>query len=184
MKRLITVTPHGFCAGVVRAVEIVERMLAEKGAPVYVRKEIVHNKYVVDDFEARGVCFVDDLKRVPHGDTVTFSAHGVSPAVRSEAVRRNLTTVDATCPLVTKVHQEVLRHVKNGYSVVLIGHAGHDEVLGTMGEAPNHISLVTDVTDVAELKIPVFAVGRREVDHQALVGSDAPIPELEVAVVG
>ena len=121
---------------------------------MYVRKEIVHNKAVVDDFRSRGVVFVDELDEVPDGQTVVFSAHGIAPAVREEADGRGLRSIDATCPLVTKVHHEVVRHVDEGHQMVLIGHAGHDEVLGTMGEAPGQITLVTGVEDVARLEFP------------------------------
>ncbi len=150
-KRLLTVNPRGFCAGVERAIEVVDRLLDTHGAPLYVRKEIVHNKAVVENFRARGVVFVDELEEVPDDQTVVFSAHGIAPAVRSEAQQRGLHAVDATCPLVTKVHQEVVIHVDEGHQMVLIGHAGHDEVLGTMGEAPGRITLVTNVSDVADL---------------------------------
>ncbi len=150
-KRLLIVNPRGFCAGVERAIEVVDRLLDTHGAPLYVRKEIVHNKAVVEDFKSRGVVFVEELAEVPDDQTVVFSAHGIAPAVRSEARERGLRAVDATCPLVTKVHQEVVTHVEDGHDMVLIGHAGHDEVLGTMGEAPGRIILVTSVADVANL---------------------------------
>ncbi len=153
-KTVYIVNPRGFCAGVERAIEVVDRLLRQKGTPLYVRKEIVHNKAVVEDFRSRGVVFVDELDEVPDGQTVVFSAHGVSPEVRQEAVSRGLEAVDATCPLVTKVHQEVVRHVAQDHEMILIGHAGHDEVLGTMGEAPDRITLVTSVEDVASLIIP------------------------------
>jgi len=152
-KILYTVNPRGFCAGVERAIEVVDSLLRQQGTPLYVRREIVHNKAVVEDFRSRGVVFVNELDEVPDGKTVVFSAHGVSPAVRKEANRRNLCPVDATCPLVTKVHNEVIRHVDEDHEMILIGHAGHDEVLGTMGEAPGRISLVTSVEDVARLSI-------------------------------
>ncbi|MFN2370704.1 MAG: 4-hydroxy-3-methylbut-2-enyl diphosphate reductase, partial [Candidatus Krumholzibacteriia bacterium] len=150
-RTLLIVNPRGFCAGVDRAIEVVERLLASGGAPLYVRREIVHNRAVVEDFQARGVVFVQDLDEVPDGQTVVFSAHGIAPAVRDEAARRNLRAIDATCPLVTKVHHEVVRHVDRGREMVLIGHAGHDEVLGTMGEAPGRITLVETAQDVAAL---------------------------------
>ena len=153
-KKLYTVNPRGFCAGVERAIEVVDRLLRQQGTPLYVRKEIVHNKAVVDDFRSRGVIFVNELEEVPHGQTVVFSAHGVSPAVRLEAERRELSSVDATCPLVTKVHNEVIHHVEANHEMILIGHDGHDEVMGTMGEAPGRISLVTSMEDVAKLDIP------------------------------
>lgn len=153
-KTLLVVNPRGFCAGVERAIEVVDHLLERDGTPLYVRREIVHNKAVVEDFKSRGVVFVDELDDVPEGKTVVFSAHGVSPAVRDQALQRNLTAIDATCPLVTKVHHEVLRHVSRAHEMILIGHAGHDEVLGTMGEAPGKITLVTSVADVAALDIP------------------------------
>jgi 4-hydroxy-3-methylbut-2-enyl diphosphate reductase len=153
-KRLLVVNPRGFCAGVERAIEVVDRLLEQVGAPLYVRKEIVHNRSVVDDFRSRGVVFVDELDEVPDGQTVVFSAHGIAPAVREEAFRRGLRAIDATCPLVTKVHTEVVRHVGKGRQMILIGHEGHDEVLGTMGEAPGRITLVTSVDDVAGLEFP------------------------------
>jgi len=154
VKRLLIVNPRGFCAGVERAIEVVERLLTSQGAPMYVRREIVHNKAVVEDFRSRGVIFVDELEDVPDGQTVVFSAHGVAPEVRRDAAERSLRAIDATCPLVTKVHQEVVRHVDQGRQMVLIGHAGHDEVLGTMGEAPGRITLVTGVEDVERLDLP------------------------------
>ncbi|MFO7607861.1 MAG: 4-hydroxy-3-methylbut-2-enyl diphosphate reductase [Candidatus Krumholzibacteriia bacterium] len=150
-RTLLIVNPRGFCAGVDRAIEVVERLLASGGAPLYVRREIVHNRAVVEDFQARGVVFVEELDEVPDGQTVVFSAHGIAPAVRTEAARRGLRAIDATCPLVTKVHHEVVRHVDRGREMVLIGHAGHDEVLGTMGEAPGRITLVETAQDVAAL---------------------------------
>ena len=153
-KRLIIANPRGFCAGVERAIEVVDSMLATHGAPLFVRKEIVHNQAVVEDFRTRGVIFVDELDEVPNEATVVFSAHGIAPAVRQDAGNRNLRTIDATCPLVTKVHHEVVRHVKEGRHMLLIGHAGHDEVLGTMGEAPGRITLLTSVADVAGLDFP------------------------------
>lgn len=153
-KTLYTVNPRGFCAGVERAIEVVDRLLRKNGTPLYVRREIVHNRAVVEDFRSRGVVFVDELAEVPPGQTVVFSAHGVAPEVRRQAEERNLTPVDATCPLVTKVHHEVLRHISRDHEMILIGHAGHDEVLGTMGEAPGRISLVTNVQDVLNLVIP------------------------------
>jgi len=153
-KKLLIVNPRGFCAGVERAIEVVDRLLESHGAPLFVRKEIVHNKAVVEDFRTRGVVFVDELDEVPDGETVVFSAHGIAPAVRQEASERNLRAIDATCPLVTKVHHEVIRHVQENRHMILIGHAGHDEVLGTMGEAPGRITLVTGVADVAGLDFP------------------------------
>jgi len=148
------VSPRGFCAGVDRAIAIVDRMLELVDGPLYVRKEIVHNKAVVDDFASRGVVFVDELVEVPVGGTVVFSAHGVSPEVRNEAIARSLRVVDATCPLVTKVHRQVSNNAALGKHIVLIGHDGHDEVEGTMGEAPDNITLVTSEADVSTLRIP------------------------------
>jgi 4-hydroxy-3-methylbut-2-enyl diphosphate reductase len=150
-RTLLIVNPRGFCAGVERAIEVVDQLLRRNGAPLYVRREIVHNKAVVQDFQSRGVVFVEELDEVPEGETVVFSAHGIAPSVRAEAAARSLRAIDATCPLVTKVHHEVVRHVARQRPVVLIGHAGHDEVLGTMGEAPDSITLVTNVEDVASL---------------------------------
>ncbi len=147
VRRILLAAPRGFCAGVVRAVEIVDLALDCFDAPVYVRKEIVHNRHVVKDFEARGVRFVDELTEVPDGATVVFSAHGVSPAVRAAAVERGLKVIDATCPLVTKVHLEAIRFARLGYDILLVGHAGHEEVEGTMGEASGRIRLVSSVAD-------------------------------------
>lgn len=141
-KKVLLAAPRGYCAGVDRAVETVERALEKEGAPIYVRKEIVHNKFVVKTFEERGVIFVDETTQVPEGATVVFSAHGVSPAVREEARQLQLHTLDATCPLVTKVHQEVKRFARDGYQIILIGHEGHEEVEGTSGEAPEAVHLV------------------------------------------
>ncbi len=145
--------PRGFCAGVDRAIEIVERALKMFGAPIYVRHEVVHNKFVVDDLRAKGAVFVDELDQVPAGATVIFSAHGVSRSVREEATRRALRIFDATCPLVTKVHMEVARHRSNGTECILIGHAGHPEVEGTMGQADDGIYLVESVEDAARLRV-------------------------------
>ncbi|MCO5146288.1 MAG: 4-hydroxy-3-methylbut-2-enyl diphosphate reductase [Aquamicrobium sp.] len=150
--------PRGFCAGVDRAIEIVKRSLEQLGAPIYVRHEVVHNKFVVDDLKQRGAIFVEELDEVPDGATVIFSAHGVSQAVRAEADRRGLRVFDATCPLVTKVHVEVARHNRAGRDVVLIGHARHPEVEGTLGqwqggEGRGHIYLVQRIEDVSALKV-------------------------------
>jgi 4-hydroxy-3-methylbut-2-en-1-yl diphosphate reductase len=153
--KLIVASPRGFCAGVERAISIVNHMLEEIEGPLYVRKEIVHNKAVVDDFSERGVVFVEELDEVPKNSTVIFSAHGISPEVRDQAYQRGLTVVDATCPLVTKVHNQVVNKAAHGYQVILIGHRGHDEVVGTMGEAPDSITLVTHVDDVHNLDIPI-----------------------------
>jgi len=146
--------PRGYCAGVDRAVQTVERALELYGPPVYVRKEIVHNKHVVETLRARGAIFVDELTgEIPEGAITIFSAHGVSPAVHADAAERGLRTIDATCPLVTKVHREAIKFAEDGYRMILIGHAGHEEVEGTMGEAPDHITLVETVEDVDALEI-------------------------------
>jgi len=155
---IVLANPRGFCAGVDRAIEIVKRAIETLGAPIYVRHEVVHNRYVVDDLKQRGAIFVEELHEVPDGATVIFSAHGVSQAVRREAERRGLKVFDATCPLVTKVHFEVARHCRAGRDVVLIGHAGHPEVEGTMGQwnrenGSGRIYLVEDVEDVAALEV-------------------------------
>ncbi len=141
-KRVLLAEPRGYCAGVDRAVETVERALDKHGAPVYVRKEIVHNRHVVDTLSERGAVFVNETDEVPEGAIVVFSAHGVSPAVHRTAAERSLKTIDATCPLVTKVHQEAKRFARDDYDILLIGHEGHEEVEGTAGEAPEHIQLV------------------------------------------
>ena len=151
-RRVLLAGPRSFCAGVERAIEIVERVLEQRGSPVYVRKQIVHNTHVVRDLEQRGAIFVDELDEVPDGAPVVFSAHGVSPAVRQEAGRRELSVVDATCPLVAKVHKEALRFAADGYLVALIGHHGHEEVEGTLGEAPGSTVLVETPEDVATLR--------------------------------
>ncbi|SEE96677.1 4-hydroxy-3-methylbut-2-enyl diphosphate reductase [Ruania alba] len=141
-KRILLAAPRGYCAGVDRAVEAVEQALDHYGAPIYVRKEIVHNKFVVETLSKRGAIFVHETDEVPEGARVIFSAHGVSPAVHAQAAERNLDTIDATCPLVTKVHKEAVRFAKDEYDILLIGHDGHEEVEGTAGEAPEHIQLV------------------------------------------
>ena len=138
-KRVLLAEPRGYCAGVDRAVETVERALEKHGAPVYVRHEIVHNRYVVDTLQEAGAVFVEHTDEVPEGAIVVFSAHGVAPTVHSAAAARNLQTIDATCPLVTKVHNEAKRFARDGYQILLIGHEGHEEVVGTTGEAPEHI---------------------------------------------
>jgi 4-hydroxy-3-methylbut-2-enyl diphosphate reductase len=150
---LLLATPRGYCAGVDRAVQTVERALELYGAPVYVRKEIVHNKYVVDQLRDRGAIFVDSETEVPEGATVVFSAHGVAPGVHANAERRHLRTIDATCPLVTKVHVEARKFAAQGYTIVLIGHEGHEEVEGTMGEAPDRIVLIESEEDVDRLEV-------------------------------
>src|SRR5919204_113767 len=153
-EKLLLASPRGYCAGVDRAVQTVEHALALYGAPVYVRKEIVHNKHVVDQLRARGAVFVEELDdTVPEGAITVFSAHGVSPMVHDDAARRGLRTIDATCPLVTKVHREAIKFASEGYTIVLIGHAGHEEVEGTMGEAPDHIVLVETEADVDALEV-------------------------------
>ncbi len=152
-KRVLVAKPRGYCAGVDRAVEAVERALERHGAPVYVRKQIVHNVHVVETLAARGAIFVDDAAEVPEGAIVVFSAHGVSPAVRAQAAARSLHTIDATCPLVTKVHQEAKRFAREGYDILLVGHAGHEEVEGTSGEAPEHIRLVENAGDAATVQV-------------------------------
>jgi len=154
VKRLLLASPRGYCAGVERAVETVERALALYGSPVYVRKQIVHNSHVVRDLEARGAVFVDELSGVPEGATVVFSAHGIAPAIRGEAEDRALTTIDATCPLVTKVHTQARRYAEAGYAIVLVGHAGHEEVEGTLGEAPDAIVLVQSAEDAERVALP------------------------------
>jgi 4-hydroxy-3-methylbut-2-enyl diphosphate reductase len=154
-EKLLLAAPRGYCAGVDRAVQTVERALELYGAPVYVRKEIVHNKHVVAQLRERGAVFVEELDDTIPEDAITvFSAHGVSPAVHAEAQERNLRTIDATCPLVTKVHKEAVKFARDGYTIVLIGHAGHEEVEGTMGEAPEHIVLVETEADVDALEVP------------------------------
>jgi 4-hydroxy-3-methylbut-2-en-1-yl diphosphate reductase len=152
-KKIILLRPRGFCAGVVRAIDVVKIVLNLYGAPVYVRKEIVHNRHVVDELRQAGAVFVDELSEVPEGARVIFSAHGVSPAVRHEAEQRNLQVIDATCPLVTKVHLEAVRFARQDYTIILIGHSGHDEVIGTLGEAPESTMLVSSVADVDRLEV-------------------------------
>ena len=153
VKRVLVAAPRGYCAGVDRAVQTVEKALALYGAPVYVRKEIVHNKYVVSELEGRGAIFVDETEEVPEGATVVFSAHGVAPVVHDEAAARNLRTIDATCPLVTKVHQEARKFASEDYEILLIGHEGHEEVIGTAGEAPDKVTLVDGPDHVELLQI-------------------------------
>ncbi|RFU40357.1 4-hydroxy-3-methylbut-2-enyl diphosphate reductase [Actinomadura logoneensis] len=152
-RRVLLAKPRGYCAGVDRAVETVERALESYGAPVYVRKQIVHNVHVVRTLEERGAIFVDETEEVPEGAIVVFSAHGVAPVVHEEARGRNLRTIDATCPLVTKVHKEAVRFAKDDYDILLIGHEGHEEVIGTTGEAPDHIHLVDGPDDVANVTV-------------------------------
>jgi len=151
---IVLAGPRGFCAGVERAIDIVEQALEVCGPPVYVRREIVHNGYVVDKLRAKGAIFVDELHEVPDSATVIFSAHGVSPAVREESTRRGLRVIDATCPLVTKVHLEAIRYAREGFSIVLIGHEDHDEVIGTLGEAPDRIHVIDSAAEVDALDLP------------------------------
>jgi len=153
LQEIVLAEPRGFCAGVDRAIEIVERALTRFGAPIYVRHEIVHNTYVVNDLKAKGAIFIEDLADVPPGATLVFSAHGVSQAVRREAAQRGFSVFDATCPLVTKVHVEVAKLHKEGYDFIMIGHKGHPEVEGTMGQLNEGIYLVEDVADVAQVQV-------------------------------
>lgn len=152
-KKIMLLRPRGFCAGVVRAIDVVKIVINVYGAPIYVRKEIVHNRHVVDELRGAGAVFVDELNEVPIGSRVIFSAHGVSPAVRDEARARNLQVIDATCPLVTKVHIEAVKFARKDYTIVLIGHKDHDEVVGTLGEAPESTVLVESVEDVDRLTV-------------------------------
>jgi len=152
-EKLLLAAPRGYCAGVDRAVQTVERALELYGPPVYVRKEIVHNKHVVEQLRERGAIFVEEEHQVPEGETVVFSAHGVAPSVHAGAAARGLQTIDATCPLVTKVHVEAKKFAAQGYTIVLIGHEGHEEVEGTMGEAPEHIVLIETEEDVETLEV-------------------------------
>ena len=152
-KRILLAAPRGYCAGVDRAVDAVEKALAHYGAPIYVRKEIVHNKFVVETLSMRGAIFVDETDEVPEGARVVFSAHGVSPAVHAQAAARNLATIDATCPLVTKVHKEAVRFATSDYDILLIGHSGHEEVEGTQGEAPDHIQVVNGPHEVDQVQV-------------------------------
>ncbi|MET0134779.1 MAG: 4-hydroxy-3-methylbut-2-enyl diphosphate reductase, partial [Kibdelosporangium sp.] len=152
-KRVLLAKPRGYCAGVDRAVITVEKALEKYGAPVYVRKEIVHNRHVVETLRDRGAIFVDETDEVPEGALVVFSAHGVSPEVHSQAAERNLRTIDATCPLVTKVHMEAKRFARDDYDILLIGHEGHEEVEGTAGEAPEHVQLVDTAEDVDKVTV-------------------------------
>jgi 4-hydroxy-3-methylbut-2-enyl diphosphate reductase len=152
-KSVVVAAPRGFCAGVDRAIVTVEKTLDLYGPPIYVRKQIVHNRHVVEDLEARGAIFVEELDEVPEGSIVVFSAHGVSPAVHAQARERNLQTIDATCPLVTKVHHEAKRFAQEGLEILLIGHAGHEEVEGTTGEAPDNILLIEHPEDVGSLEV-------------------------------
>ncbi|WP_029391412.1 4-hydroxy-3-methylbut-2-enyl diphosphate reductase [Streptomyces xiaopingdaonensis] len=152
-RRVLLAAPRGYCAGVDRAVIAVEQALEQYGAPVYVRHEIVHNKYVVRTLEKKGAIFVEETSEVPPGEICVFSAHGVAPEVHEEAARGRLATIDATCPLVTKVHKEAVRYAKEDYDILLIGHEGHEEVIGTSGEAPEHITLVDGPEDVENVEV-------------------------------
>ena len=154
IAEIVLAGPRGFCAGVERTIDIVELALEVCRPPVYVRREIVHNGYVVEKLRAKGAIFVDELNEVPDRATVIFSAHGVSPAVREDAARRGLRVIDATCPLVTKVHLEAIRYARENYSIILIGHEDHDEVIGTLGEAPRRIFVIDSVAEVEKLKVP------------------------------
>jgi 4-hydroxy-3-methylbut-2-enyl diphosphate reductase len=154
VERVLLASPRGYCAGVERAVETVELSLAHYGAPVYVRKQIVHNIHVVRELEARGAIFVDEETEVPEGATLVYSAHGVAPSVRENSARLRHTVIDATCPLVTKVHAQASRYAKAGYTILLIGHAGHEEVEGTLGEAPDQTILVQQAADAEALELP------------------------------
>ena len=153
-KTLLLLKPRGFCAGVVRAIDIVRIALDAFGPPIYVRKEIVHNSYVVEELKAKGAVFVDEVDEVPDGQRLIYSAHGVSPTVREASKLRNLNVIDATCPLVTKVHVEAVKYAKGNYSIILIGHRDHDEVIGTLGEAPQVTQVVGTVAEVARLIVP------------------------------
>jgi len=154
IKKVVLAKPRGFCAGVDRAIDVVNMALQLYGSPVYVRKEIVHNKYVIRSLAAKGAVFIDDLDEVPDGSVAIFSAHGVSPAVRTTANMKNLRIIDATCPLVTKVHMEAVRYAREGRSIILVGHAGHDEVIGTMGEVPGQIQLVGTIEEAEAVEVP------------------------------
>ena len=153
IERVILAEPRGFCAGVIRAIEAVELALAKYGPPIYVRRQIVHNLFVVRDLERKGAIFVEEVSDIPAGARVIFSAHGIAPIVRGMAQGRELDVIDATCPLVTKVHVEAVRYVRDGYKVLLVGHDGHDEIIGTMGEAPDDIMLVQDLDDAASVEV-------------------------------
>lgn len=152
--KVILANPRGFCAGVNMAIECVDQVLKTKGPPVYVYHEIVHNRHVVEDFKSRGVTFVDDISEVPENGLVVYSAHGISPEVRRASKNRKLVEVDATCPLVTKVHMEVLRYARDGYTIIFIGHRNHDEAIGTVGEAPGSIIVVESPEEVQALRVP------------------------------
>ena len=152
-RKVVLASPRGFCAGVVRAIDIVNLALEVYGPPIYVRREIVHNKFVVNELHQKGIIFVNELDEVPSGGRVIFSAHGVSPEVAAAATARNLQVIDATCPLVTKVHHEAIKYAKMGYSIILIGHSDHDEVIGTLGEAPDSITVLNPEDDINKLDV-------------------------------
>jgi 4-hydroxy-3-methylbut-2-enyl diphosphate reductase len=154
LKKVLLANPRGFCAGVERAIDVVNLALQRFGSPIYVRREIVHNKHVIRSLAGEGAVFVDDLDEVPEGAVAIFSAHGVSPTVRDRAAAKNLKIIDATCPLVTKVHGEAIRYAREGRSIILVGHAGHDEVIGTMGEVPDQIQLVGSVEEAESVQVP------------------------------
>ncbi len=154
LKKVLLANPRGFCAGVERAIDVVNLALQRFGSPIYVRREIVHNKYVIRSLAAKGAVFVDELDEVPEGAVAIFSAHGVSPDVRARAAAKNLKVIDATCPLVTKVHGEAIRYAREGRFIILVGHAGHDEVIGTMGEVPDQIQLVGSVEEAESVQVP------------------------------
>ncbi|HWR37171.1 MAG TPA: 4-hydroxy-3-methylbut-2-enyl diphosphate reductase [Clostridia bacterium] len=153
-KTLLLLKPRGFCAGVVRAIDIVRIALETFGPPIYVRKEIVHNRYVVEELQGKGAIFVDNVDEVPEGERVIYSAHGVAPEVRDASLNRRLRVIDATCPLVTKVHVEAIKFARDGYSLILIGHLNHDEVIGTLGEAPESTQVVSSAEQVRDLQVP------------------------------
>src|SRR5450432_4077416 len=152
--KILLANPRGFCAGVNMAIEVVDQLLRSKGPPIYVFHEIVHNRHVVEDFKSRGVHFVNNMEEVPNGGLVVYSAHGISPEVRRAAKNRQLVEVDATCPLVSKVHMEVLRYARDGYTILFVGHRNHDEAVGTVGEAPDRIIVVESAEEVEKLKLP------------------------------
>jgi len=154
LRKLLLAKPRGFCAGVDRAIDVVHMALELFGTPVYVRREIVHNKHVIQSLAAKGAVFVDEIEQVPSGAVVIYSAHGVSPEVRAEAEAKQLRVIDATCPLVTKVHMETIRFAREGLSIILVGHAGHDEIIGTMGEAPQRTQLVSSVEEAETVQVP------------------------------
>ncbi len=173
VEKVVLASPRGFCAGVVRAIDVVEIALRTYPNPVYVRKENVHNSHVVEELSQKGAIFVDSLEQIPVGETVIFSAHGVSPEVWEQARNRSLKIVDATCPLVTKVHDEAVRYSGRDYTIILIGHPGHDEVIGTMGEAPESMVLVSSVEDVERLAGGLALIGAKAADALHHLGDTA-----------